>query len=206
MSTNKQRQLTDTLLAFYNQPVARASLELFLTIGTVAFFALFAIRPTLLTMSNLIKELDDKKVLDTQLSEKIASLQSSQIQYAQLEQRLPLLDEAIPLQPQFYDAIVLVEKVASDNNLVIQNLSLQTIPADKELDQPLTSQTRQFLPFRVTLSGDYESIKNFVSQVQSLRRLFTVESIVFNAKEEKQQRRLEATLNIYAYYYGVDPK
>jgi len=206
MSTNKQRQLTDTLLAFYNQPVARASLELFLTIGTVAFFALFAIRPTLLTMSNLIKELDDKKVLDTQLSEKIASLQSSQIQYAQLEQRLPLLDEAIPLRPQFYEAIVLVEKVASDNNLVIQNLSLQTIPADKELDQPLTSQTRQFLPFRVTLSGDYESIKNFVSQVQSLRRLFTVESIVFNAKEEKQQRRLEATLNIYAYYYGVDPK
>jgi type IV pilus assembly protein PilO len=206
MSTNKQRQLTDTLLAFYNQPVARASLELLLTIGTVAFFALFAIRPTLLTMSNLIKELDDKKVLDTQLSEKIASLQSSQIQYAQLEQRLPLLDEAIPLRPQFYEAIVLVEKVASDNNLVIQNLSLQTIPADKELDQPLTSQTRQFLPFRVTLSGDYESIKNFVSQVQSLRRLFTVESIVFNAKEEKQQRRLEATLNIYAYYYGVDPK
>lgn len=206
MSTNKQRQLTDTLLAFYNQPVARASLELFLTIGTVAFFALFAIRPTLLTMSNLIKELDDKKVLDTQLSEKIASLQSSQIQYAQLEQRLPLLDEAIPLRPQFYEAIVLVEKVASDNNLVIQNLSLQTIPADKELDQPLTSQARQFLPFRVTLSGDYESIKNFVSQVQSLRRLFTVESIVFNAKEEKQQRRLEATLNIYAYYYGVDPK
>jgi hypothetical protein len=112
--TKKQRQLSETLLSFYNQPVARVSIELFLTVGTVVFFAIFAIRPTLVTMSNLIKELEEKRTLDAQLSEKIAGLSSAQTQYLLQQPRLALLDEAIPLQPQFYEALTMIERSASD--------------------------------------------------------------------------------------------
>lgn len=206
MSTKKQRQLSQTLLNFYNQPVARVSLELFLTIGTVLFFALFAIRPTLLTMSDLIKELEEKRQLDTQLSEKIASLSSAQAQYLQLEPRLGVLDEAIPLQPQFYETLVMVEKSASDNNIVIMSMTLQTIPPEAPSTQPLTLQKKQFLSFSVTVEGSYEEIKDFVNQLQSWRRLFTVENIIFTVREERSQRKLEANMTIYAYYYGIDPK
>lgn len=204
-TSKKQKQLSATLLAFYNQPIARVSLELFLTIGTVVFFALFAIRPTLLTMSNLIKELEDKRTLDTRLSEKIASLSTAQTQYIQLEPRLTLLDQAIPLQPQFYEAIAMIEKSASDNTLVLSDLTLQTIPPEV-VTEDAKLQKRQFLSFRVTVEGSYDSIKAFVTQLQGWRRLFTVENIIFSVEEERQQRKLEAILTIYAYYYGADPK
>ena len=206
MSNKNQRQLSKTLLNFYNQPVARVSVELFLTIGTVLFFAVFAIRPTLLTMSDLIKELEEKRELDTKLSEKIASLSTAQTQFIQLEPRLVSLDEAIPLQPQFYEAITMIEKSASDNQLVIDSLSLQTIPPESPADQPLTLQKKQFLSFQVSLEGGYEEIKAFINQLQTWRRLFTVENIVFSVEEERETRKLQANLTIYAYYYGLDLK
>ena len=74
----KRQQLTNTLVEFYNQPIAKVSLELFLSIVAVIFFAIFAIRPTLLTMSDLIKELQEKEVLNEKLSQKTAALSSVQ--------------------------------------------------------------------------------------------------------------------------------
>ena len=68
MAIINRQQLTTTLLSFYHRPVAQVSLELFLSVATVVFFAVFAIRPTLVTMSNLIKELEDKRQLDQQLT------------------------------------------------------------------------------------------------------------------------------------------
>jgi hypothetical protein len=67
-------QLMSALNDFYHKPVAMVSLELFLSIGAVVFFAIFAVRPTLLTMADLIKEIEDKRALDQQLQQKIASL------------------------------------------------------------------------------------------------------------------------------------
>ena len=69
-TTNRKKQLASLLEQFYHNPVAKVSLELFLTIGLVVFLALFAIKPTLLTMSDLVKEIEDKRELETQLSKK----------------------------------------------------------------------------------------------------------------------------------------
>ncbi len=104
---------------FYQRPVAKVSLELFFSIGAVLFFAVFAIRPTLLTMSDLIKELEDKRNLDQQLSQKIAALSTAQASFLGAQNRLVVLDEAIPTSPQFIYSLKLLEKVASDNRLVI---------------------------------------------------------------------------------------
>jgi hypothetical protein len=58
---DQRQKLIRNLNAFYQKPVAKVSLELFLSVGTIIFFAMFAIRPTLLTMSDLVKEIEDKR-------------------------------------------------------------------------------------------------------------------------------------------------
>ena len=92
----RQLQLNDILNKFYENPVARVSIELFLSIFTVIFFAVFAIRPTLLTIADLIKEIEDKEDLIVQLDRKIASLSSAETEYRKFYYQLGLLDEAIP--------------------------------------------------------------------------------------------------------------
>src|SRR5690606_34207297 len=89
------------------------------------------IRPTLVTMSDLIKELEDKRELDQQLGQKIAALSTAQSTYLSAQSRLAVLDEAIPTSPQFITSVKLLEKVASDNKLVISNLNVIEIPEEK---------------------------------------------------------------------------
>ena len=83
-----KREITTALNHFYANPVAKASLELFLTIGLVLFLGAFAIRPTIVTMSDLIKEIETKTQLDEALTKKIAALQTAQNQYINIEEKI----------------------------------------------------------------------------------------------------------------------
>ena len=49
------------LQQFYQKPIAKVSAELLATLIVVIVLAFFAIRPTLLTMSQLLKDIDDRK-------------------------------------------------------------------------------------------------------------------------------------------------
>src|SRR6185369_11396375 len=131
-ATSRRSQLTTTLLQFYDKPIAKVSLELFFTITAVIVFALFAIRPTLQTMGTLIKELDDKKALNLKLAQKVAALSTAQTQYEAVKERIPILDEALPSTPQFEDALLIIEKLASESQLTIVNLQAKEVPKEPD--------------------------------------------------------------------------
>ena len=197
------RNLQSTLVQFYNKPVAKVSLELFLSVGTVVFFAIFAIRPTLLTMSDLIKEIEDKRAHDQKLQQKIASLSSVQTIYNTLENRLYLLDEAIPSQPEFEKVLKIIEKVASDQQVVISNIQVKQIPKIAPDDVQFNKKTRIALPINISIVGDYQSIKNFVQQIINLRRSLIVDSIIFTVSEERGIKKLNANITINMQYFGI---
>ena len=158
MKTKNQKDLFITLQQFYQKPVAKVSVELFLSIGAILFFAVFAIRPTLLTMSDLIKEIQDKQKLDKQLSQKIASLSTVQPLYLRLQDQISLLDEAIPSSPQLINSLKVIEKIASNLNLVINSMNIAEIPEETSTaDQQLTvtSFSRIDVPIVINVSGDY---------------------------------------------------
>jgi len=197
---NKQQKLTNTLIEFYNKPVAKVSIELFLSIMAVIFFAIFAIRPTLVTMSDLVKELEEKRELDQNLSQKIASLATVQSQYQSSQNQLAVLDEALPSNPEMIKTLKIIEKMASDQQLAINSLQISEIPTNS------TETTTQKLkrisyPISVSIEGDYPGIKNFVEAVQNSRRALTTESIVFSLQEKQGTRSLQATITISAHYY-----
>lgn len=196
----KRQQIIATLNQFYTHPVAQVSLELFLSIGAVIFFAIFAIRPTLLTMSDLIKEIDDKKELSLQLSQKIAGLSTAQSEYLTLESRLPVLEEAIPSQPQLLTTLKLIEKIASQQRVIITALSSPEIPLETTADG--ATLVRQNLILSLTVVGDYPAIRAMVERLQALRRSFIVESILFATNEERGHKTLKATLTLNVPYFG----
>lgn len=196
-----RRQLTGALVNFYSNPVARVSLELFLTIGTVIFFGIFAIRPTLVTMSNLIKELEEKRALDTQLSQKIAALSSVQGQYAQLETRTGVLDESIPSQPFFKDALKTIEKIASDNKLVIASINAPEVPEEVVATGSIDQLERVSLPLIVTVTGDYPTIRAFVEAIRQARRSMIVDDVIFSVRDERGRRVLNTAVTINLQYF-----
>lgn len=208
---NKTAELSKTLNTFYAQPIARVSFELVITIVVVMFFALFAIRPTLLTMSDLIKEIDDKKTLDKALDQKIAALSTGQSEYLALEERLSLLDQALPTDPNVLEALSIIEKIASDRQVPITSVGVPELP--DHLTKPITSEEesavvpieRQNLIFKVTVASDYLTIQQLIKDFQSSRRLMVVDAIEYNVNEDQENVSLRATLTINMPYFGEPP-
>lgn len=206
MASLEQRQIAKTLNDFYNKPVAKVSAELVFSIVAVIFFALFAIRPTLITMSDLIREIDEKKVLNDKLGQKVAALNSIQNEYLALQDRMPLLDEAIPSTPQFVTAIKLIEKVASEQKLVIQNIQANEVPQEPAAAQDVSfsAKTRLVKPISISVTGDYTSIKNFIEELRKLRRTTIIDSIIFSLTDESASKKLRATITINLVYFGKE--
>jgi Tfp pilus assembly protein PilO len=192
----KKQQVSDTLTKFYKTPVAKVSLELFLSIGAVIFFALFAVRPTMLTMFDLIKEIEDKRKLDQQLQQKVAALSTAQAVYLNYEDRLKVLDEAIPSSPQFVYSLKLLEKVASEQKLIITNILVNEIPDEETADISQKKIERKSIPVTITIAGDYVTIRGFIEDVLALRRTFVVDTVIFSKNEERGTDVLQATVTL----------
>ncbi len=198
---DRSKQVARTLQFFYDNPVAAVSLELFLTIGLVLFLAVFAIRPTLLTMSDLLKEIEDKKELDEKLGQKVAALATAQTEYLTYESRLVVLDEAIPATPNVMESIKIIEKTAAEQRLVITSMTVSKIPDDPEIS-PAAATKIQNLPITVTLAGDYLGVRKFVEALKATRRVFAVDTVVFSSDEDQGVKTLRSTITLNAPYFG----
>ncbi len=202
MSKTKQEQLAKILIDFYQKPVARVSIELILSIIVVVFFAIFAIRPTLITMADLIKEIADKKELDQQMDLKLASLYTAQEQYEQYQAKFYLLDEAIPRQFDVVKSLKKFEKIAGEGELVINQISLAEVPdsiAEELLNNNFEDYERDFLPINIEVVGYYLQIREFVEKIMDLRQVIIVDQVVIDRRTESSN--LSAQLKISLPYY-----
>lgn len=201
--SNRSKQLTSALTHFYQNPVAKVSIELILTVSLVLFLGVFAIRPTLITMSDLIKEIDDKTELDRQLGQKIAALSTAQSEYLTIENRLPVLEEAIPNDPNIVRDLKIIEKIASDTNIIITTLKIDELPKPILGELPFEKLQRSAVVARASVTGDYLTIRAFAEGLRNSRRVFTIESINFSITEDREATRLNAQFSISMPYYGA---
>lgn len=202
MPSKRRKKISTTLEKFYNNPIAKVSLELFLSVGTILFFALFAIRPTLLTMSDLIKEIDDKKELEKKLEQKVASLATAQTIYLNIEDRLGVVDESIPSQPNLIKTFKIVEKIASDQGISIDRMGLSEIPKEESPIVPFEMQERKVLSFNIVVIGDYPSLREFVETLRNSRRSFIINSVTFAIEDTRGFEKLKASVSVSAPYFS----
>ncbi|MBD3250472.1 MAG: hypothetical protein GF381_02810 [Candidatus Pacebacteria bacterium] len=207
----RQDQIQKTLARFYQNPVAKVSLETFLSVMAVIVFAFLAVKPTLVTISGLIKEIEDKQQLEEQLQRKIAALSTAQDIYLFNKDSFSLLDEALPSGPQLLYSLKVIEKLASDNDLVIDNISVPEIPEENESNAPISLTSvdpemleRKDLTAKVALVGSYQDIRQFVEDLHQTRRTFVVHSASFNIKEDRGAKLLTANLAITMPYFETD--
>jgi len=196
--STKQKQLATALNSFYQNPVARVSLDLFLSLGLVLFLGIFAVQPTIVTMTKLIQEIDEKRTLTEQLGQKAAALSTAQAEYSIIQDKLPLLEEAIPSKPELISALKIVEKLATDNSIIITALSVSQVPDEVESSK---APEQTDLGLSISVTGDYPSIRTLVESLQKYRRLFIVQSVSFDLKDSRGSRTLSARININVPYY-----
>lgn len=178
------------------KPVTQASLALVGTLGLIVLLGVLALRPTLLTISELVREIKDEQQLVEALERKISALQTAQRTLGELEGRLYLLDDAVPTD---FDVEVLMkelELLAIDEGLrmigITQEgflLRLQGVTKD----QPAEVAT---LPIALSVGGSEESIRSFIAKLERFDRLMVINSLVVSSVSESG--RLDANYSVRA--------
>jgi Tfp pilus assembly protein PilO len=153
----------------------RLFVTLALTFAALTFFGIFAINPTLTTIFELQKELEENQAVEQQLTTKINNLSQLQQQYNALERDLPLVYDAIPKTANAPLLSAQVQALAKQNNVTITTYRVAEVQLASNKPQP----QKKALSFIFTLQaeGNYQDMMNFATSLAKLSRVITVESI-----------------------------
>ncbi len=155
-------------------------LYLIFSLIAITVFGLFAIRPTLATISELHKEKADSKETLDKMTEKNQNLQILAAHYQQIQSKLETVYRAIPTSPKIPELTRKIEVLANRNNLAIQSLSTGAI----EL-YPAVRANSSLFSYTVTINvlGDESDINTFTQEFISFDRLISIDRITSGSAE-----------------------
>lgn len=171
-----------------------AYIYIILSFFSLSFFGLFAIGPTLTTISELNKEYADGQNVLRQLQEKNSNLRSLNAQYLQIQGDLNLITNAIPDSSNVSQLTRQMEVLATKNNLVLQKLDtglLELYPAKKA-----NTSIFSFM-FSTAVKGTEKDINNFIAEVINIDRIIGIERL----STGKQQNDFIAAITGKAFFF-----
>jgi Tfp pilus assembly protein PilO len=190
------RHYIDSLVEKAKTPVTRVSLAIVGAIAFSVFLAVFALRPTLITVAGLWKEINTEKTTITALDRKLKLLQAAKQNYDQASSRLYLLDTAGP-------QTVEIESMARELEVLAAENSLNTLEFREEKFWLLSPSPAGSLPVNVSgidvmvsVGGQEAGIRNFVGNLEKLGRMVKINAITARAVPEKE--RIERPFPVYA--------
>lgn len=164
------------------------------TIFTITFFLIVAIRPTLVTIAKLNKEIKDKTQASKELQKKIDSIVAAQDIYARNSDNLTLLDEAFPEKSEFPRLAFFFEQIATSSGVVLKNLGFERIE-DVNLKAKDTSSSLALpLNFSVLTNSDYLKLKAFLKESESSRRILKIEAATFSLIKKEDSFELQLSI------------
>ena len=164
-------------------------ITIILTITASIFLGVFAVNPTLSTIVNLQKQLDDSRFYEAKLQEKINNLSTLDQKYREIQNDLPLVYEAVPKTSQIATLTATLQAVSSSSNINLINL--QTLQVDLS-KQALARKKYSSFGYDITAQGDYQNLIPFLDKLINFQRILTIN----NASIVKSTTLTETSLQV----------
>jgi hypothetical protein len=194
----------------------KAYLEMLLSLATVSILAIFALRPTVVTIAKLVKEIESKKKTIATMDEKIQNLKDAQSLYNQEKDNITLLEISIPKGPNPDIFTRQIEGLSGKHQIGVTRMSVgeATILGKQTQDQskkkgevatmPLGANGLAFSINTTITLEQYLSSSNFLSDFEKLRRPPKIDRLMFNI--EKVENKKTLTMSVggqLPYFTGV---
>lgn len=154
-----------------------------LTFGALIFFGIFAINPTITTIVQLRKELEENKQVDGQLRTKIANLSALHQQYSDMEPELFYVYDALPQDPKAPLLSAQIAALGQKNGIKLTSYRVAQVQIANSTTKKPMQKDASFI-FLLQATGTYEAMMAFTKDLGSMNRIVTLESlsIAKNAK------------------------
>lgn len=182
------------LLPYFKKEKNQRYFTIILTLGASIFFTLFAINPTLSTISKLRKELEDSRFVEQKLSQKINNLSSLSTGYQSIQKDITFIHDAIPLQPEAPLLVAQIQSIAQDSGVSVTELKVLPVNLNNQ-----SATASSAFGFQLTVQANYEGLQTFTSDLTNMQRVISIDGISITKTGEVDQN-LEIEINGSAFY------
>ena len=176
-------------------------LEILLTLTTIIIFVAFALRPTLITISELVKDIGSKQEVINQMDTKLSSLRQARTLLDQEASRIALLDSAVPVQPDPDKFVGQIEGAVAVNQAQLMGLSIDELVLLGDERRKVNKDTEALpqgassLVFSFNNQGDFTNLQNLISYLEKLRRPLQIDTLNINKSITKLTEYLSVTVS-----------
>ena len=188
----------------------RMFLEVLLSLGTISFFAFFALKPTLITIVELYKNIQTKQDLVNKMDTKIQNISAAQAIFDSEAARISLTESSIPDLASPETFVRQIEGLAISNSVNLLGVSIGQVTLVGEEKKSSTSETdiaplpegARALTFSVSVNGSYPALSRFLSELENLRRPIKIDNTGLTSAQTEQGSELVLLVSGRVPYLG----
>ncbi|MCX6786885.1 MAG: hypothetical protein NTU85_03690, partial [Candidatus Kaiserbacteria bacterium] len=141
----------------------------------IIFFVIFAIRPTVTTISSLVGDINAKEIQQTQLKTKINQIIKAQDLYSQVQGKYSLIAQGLPDSPSYYQAANQIHGATSISSVSVTGLSFVLTKTGNSPTDHLNSYS---VP--ISFPASFSQTTTVLDNLLQNRRLLQIPSISFS--------------------------
>lgn len=187
----------DILRVYRERPDFRAYLELVLSLVAITIFSAFAIRPTILTILELNKEINTKEDTLAKLNTKITNLQSANEELVAVSEDLTYVKQAVPSLAEPEQFIRQIEGLTSKHSVSILGLSASDVvllgsagSVKRSKETVELPRNASEVPITLSVTASYPSLLSFLKDLENLRRPIKIDSLSFNSTQTDEVKKI----------------
>lgn len=168
------------------RPDLKSFLEIILSLVTILVFSLFAIKPTILTIIELNKEIQGNEETVIKLKQKIKNLQTASSFLQEKSTDLPFIYQAVPSSASLEKSMGQIQGHAILSSVQVLGVSFTEVElfgekTTKKTKQEGLPQSAGEVPITISVTGNYQGLFSFLKNIEDLRRPVKVDSFTINS-------------------------
>lgn len=174
MEKFSHQKYLEQVFPYLREKRTRSFVMLSLTLLAIAIFGIFAISPTLATITELQRQLQDAKFAYQQLQNKIQNLSLLGQAYSLMDNDLPIINAALPSAPQATELVGSINALIQENNVALGTIHISPfVLANSQPDKTPLS----FFIFSLDVSGTTTNVLAFASSFSHFDRVITIDTL-----------------------------
>lgn len=170
--TSSQSPLIAYILEKRKERKFQQTAELSFTMIFICFFLFFAIRPTVLTISNLIGEIKAKKEMTKNLKGQINTIIQAQSVFGDIQANYDLINSCLPERQAFFQASNQLKGIANQASLSVNDISFGlTMDSDEKIP---------YYSYSYLSPINFSSLNPYIEGFLNNRRLIKIDSFVID--------------------------
>lgn len=188
-------------------------LELILTVVSLVIFSVFALKPTLVTIIELVKEIQAKEETIGKMDEKIKNLIAAQTNLSRERESLILLDQAMPIYPYPEQTMGQFVGLANEKQIGLESVNLGDISLKGGVSKNRSSSSDlEKLPenvnsfdITVNMNGSFESLIDTLAYIEKMRRPVKIDSVSLSKSVSEDEVQNNINFGMYARIPYLNP-